>query len=196
MEVRTLNIDAFHKVCGELSFKIDFQPDLIIGILNGGGFVLDNLISNDKFSSVTNKNFKLSRGSRFRNFYVIQLILRWLPYSVLNKLRELESKKAKNTIDQLDSMDVSSHLTDVDFHNLTSKKVKNILIVDDAIDTGRTMFVISQKLKNAFPEAKIKVAVISWTLDNSIVKPDYYIFKDILVRFPWSKDYKGEKIEK
>ena len=47
-----------------------------------------------------------------------------------------------------------------------------------------------------FPNAQIKNAVISWTIESSIIKPDYYLFKNVLVRFPWSKDYKGKDFEK
>ena len=75
------------------------------------------------------------------------------------------------------------------------KNVKSILIIDDAIDTGRSMFVVKNNLKTLFPNAQIKTAVISWTLENSIEKPDYYIFKNVLVRFPWSKDYKQKDVE-
>ena len=78
----------------------------------------------------------------------------------------------------------------------SNSKVKNILIIDDAIDTGRTIFVVLNNLKRQFPEANIKMAVIAWTIEDSIVKPDYFIFKNDLIRFPWSKDYKGKDFEK
>ena len=58
------------------------------------------------------------------------------------------------------------------------------------------MFVIKNNLKKLFPNAAIKTAVVSWTIETSVVKPDYYLFKNTLVRFPWSKDYKGRDFEK
>ena len=68
---------------------------------------------------------------------------------------------------------------------------KSILIIDDAIDSGKTMFVVNENIKRRFPKAKIKIAVISWTLNESIIKPDFYLYKNILVRFPWSLDFKN-----
>lgn len=196
MEVKTLNIDDFHDVCNALSSKIDFQPNLLIGVLNGGGFVLNSFKKDQRFSAIPSKLVKLTRGNIFRNFYAFQILLKWLPYALLNKLRVFESRKAKRSIEQLDLKNIDLDLSDVCFDDLPKKDVKNILILDDAIDTGRTMYIISKKLKTVFPQAKIKVAVISWTIDSSIVEPNYYIFKNILVRFPWSNDYKGEQIGK
>ena len=37
----------------------------------------------------------------------------------------------------------------------------------------------------------IKILVIVNTREDSIVKPDVVKYKNVLVRFPWSKDFKG-----
>ena len=79
-----------------------------------------------------------------------------------------------------------------EIENTKAKSIKNILIVDDAIDTGKTMFIVKNNLKQKFPEAKIEIAVLAWTIDSSIVKPDYYLYKNTLLRFPWSNDYKQQ----
>ena len=44
MEVVTLNKETFLLKCKELIAKIDVKPDIVIGILNGGGFPIDKII--------------------------------------------------------------------------------------------------------------------------------------------------------
>ena len=87
-------------------------------------------------------------------------------------------------------------MIDINFDLGKKDIIKKILIIDDAIDTGKTMFIVENSLRKLLPNTQIKTAVISWTIENSIVKPDYYLFKNCLVRFPWSKDYKHKDFEK
>ena len=68
-----------------------------------------------------------------------------------------------------------------------SIRVNNIIL---------TQFIIKNNLSKLFVNTRIKIAVISWTIESSIIKPDYFMFKNVLVRFPWSKDYKGKDFEK
>ena len=46
MEVITLNKQLFSNTCAELASKIDIQPDLVVGILNGGGYVVNEIKQN------------------------------------------------------------------------------------------------------------------------------------------------------
>ena len=112
-----------------------------------------------------------------------------LPYSILNKLRHIESNKVKKSIQSLDLNNLAKQ--DIDLSLPQLDEVNSILIIDDAIDSGKTMFVVNKNIKRRFPKAKIKIAVISWTLNESIIKPDFYLYKNILVRFPWSLDFKN-----
>lgn len=190
MEVITLNQKAFTERCAELHSKLDFQPDLIVGILNGGGFVVN------EFKGVEIELVKLQRDSWLKHHFLVKFFLRTLPYAVSNALRKIESKKAKESIQDINLDELRHCIVDLKFDNNSRGNIKNILIVDDAIDTGKTMFVIKNSLAVMFPNAQIKTAVISWTIEGSIIKPDYYLFKNTLVRFPWSKDYKRKDFEK
>lgn len=190
MEVITLSHKAFIEKCAELNSKLDFQPDMVVGILNGGGYVVK------EFQYIDFELVKLQRDNWLKNHFLVKLILRALPYFVSDKLRKIESKKAKQSIQAINLDELKQHVVDFKFDNISRGDIKNILIVDDAIDTGKTMFVIKNNLTKWFPNAKIKTAVISWTIENSIIIPDYSLFKNTLVRFPWSKDYKGKDFEK
>ena len=196
MEVITLNNEMFSQKCSELISKIDFQPDLVIGILNGGGYVANKFKILKKNKSVRFESIKLKRKSKLKNKKITEIVLRILPYKVLNWLRVLESNRTRKTINEQLFNELKEYEVDFEFEVSSKKAINNILIIDDAIDTGKTMFVVKNSLDKLFPESQIKTAIISWTLDNSIVKPDYWLYKNILIRFPWSKDYKGKDFEK
>jgi hypothetical protein len=45
----------------------------------------------------------------------------------------------------------------------------------------------------ANPRARVKVLAITVTTTSPMIMADYYIYYDsVLVRFPWSKDYKEQ----
>jgi len=196
MEVITLNKKLFSEKCSELICKMDFHSDFVVGILGGGGYVIDEIVNEVGFDSTQFELVRLQRVNKFKSNFVVKSILKLLPYSITNKLRILESKKARSSITELNLTKLSSNYIDFKLNSDSIDIVKNILILDDAIDTGKTMFIVKNSLSKLFPESQIKTAVISWTIENSIIKPDYYLYKNILVRFPWSKDYKGKDFEK
>jgi uncharacterized protein len=195
MKVITLNSEVFSNKCSELIFKIDFLPDIIIGVLDGGGYVLDDIIKKGYFESAQFNLVKI-KNSDFKEYFIIKSILKVLPNKISNYIRILESRKTRRSIKDLNLNKLTLNRIDFNLNSDLMSKFKNILIIDDAIDTGKTMFIVKNNLANLFPQSQIKTAVISWTIEDSIIEPDYYLFKNILVRFPWSKDYKGRDFEK
>jgi len=193
MEVITLNKASFLTKCNELCSEIDFRPDLVVGILEGGGHVVNEISKTLKSENVV--YIKLKRKTGYKDFFLIGYLLKVLPYKLLNKLRFYESSRAKKSMNSLNLDELSKQSLEFNLENIDLEKIKNILIVDDAIDTGKTMFVVKNCLDSKINNAEIKTAVISWTLEDSLVKPDYHLYKNVLVRFPWSKDYKGKDFE-
>ena len=96
MEVITINKEDFSIKCIELSSKLDKEPQLIVGILNGGGYVTREI--QNHFKSSHFEMVKQQRQNRLKSKKVIRFILKLLPYKVLNWLRVLESKKVKKSI--------------------------------------------------------------------------------------------------
>lgn len=195
MNVITLNKEVFFNKCTELVSKTNLQPDLIVGILNGGGYIVDEMKKMDGFEKVQFESIKLQRSSWLKNNLFFKLILKLLPNTINSKLRVMESVKSRKSISTLNLDELSNSKINFQLNSTSKEEIKNILIVDDAIDTGKTMFMVKSNLIKLFPKAQIKIAVISWTIESSIIKPDYYLFKNVLVRFPWSKDYKGKDFE-
>ncbi|WP_136480545.1 hypothetical protein [Cognatitamlana onchidii] len=189
MEVITLDKKTFVEQCGQLKTKLDFDPELIIGILNGGGFVVKEF-GFDQFELV-----KLQRNPSLTKRFLLKFFIRLLPYFISDYLRKIESRKARKAIQDLDLEELKNIVIKFPFKASLNVNPKRILVLDDALDSGKTMFIVKNNLMKMFPEAIIKTGVIAWTIETSLVKPDYYLFKNVLVRFPWSQDYKGGDFE-
>jgi len=167
---------------------VEIKPDVVVGILNGGGFVLDEFKKTTK-PNIEFTTVKLQRDStkviKKRSF--LQKYLKATPSTLLDGLRRMEhrlnlNRKLKEIQSDLEIIIKSKPET-----------VNTILILDDALDSGITIKSVIQSLHKQFPNSEIKTAVISWTNPKSIIAPDYYIFKNTLVRFPWSLDYKTNR---
>jgi len=188
LKVITLSIKEFNQKCSELIAKIDFCPDIIIGVQNGGVIVLNEFKGLEKFDAARFEEVKIQRKSNFKNNLFIKIFLKYIPLAIADRLRIHEHNQIKSGLKSLTKERLSKLQIN---HNISSdKSPKKILLVDDAIDTGATMFTVRNNIAKIFNDCQIKIAVISWTIEESIVKPDFYIFKDVLVRFPWSKDFK------
>lgn len=65
-------------------------------------------------------------------------------------------------------------------------KGKNVLIVDDVADTGKTLKVVKEDIETKGAK-EVRIAVIA-RKPQSIIEPDYYIFHtDKWIIFPWEK---------
>jgi|TARA_R110002049_G_scaffold138352_2_gene298358 hypoxanthine phosphoribosyltransferase len=190
MKVLTLNTETFEKESLKLISKLEVNPDLVVGILSGGGHVLEAIKQHPNVKSSLFEVVTLQRQSTNVKQRFLKPVLSILPYSILNWLRILESNSVKAKISNLDLEKLQDNTIAFDTVNTIAKPIKNMLIIDDAIDSGKTMFVVKSNLQQKFPKAKIKIAVLAWTIDSSIIKPDYYLYNNTLLRFPWSNDYK------
>ena len=74
---------------------------------------------------------------------------------------------------------------------------KNILLVDDAIDSGATLNLIKEHIHKNYQNSNIKIAVITITTKEPIISADYYIYNNrTLIRFPWSNDIKKKNAKR
>ncbi|GGI58134.1 hypothetical protein GCM10011444_24430 [Winogradskyella haliclonae] len=167
--------------------KIDSKPDMVVGILNGGGYVLEEFKKEHLNKYIVYTTVKLQRPSTkgIKQSSFMKNLLNLLPYSILNKARISEHQKQIKTSNKNNNQTI-----EIDFSAFENKSINTILILDDAVDSGQTMQSVIEVLSNKFPDTSIKTAVLAWTNAESIVVPDYYMFKNQLVRFPWSLDYK------
>jgi len=74
-------------------------------------------------------------------------------------------------------------------HTENLRDYKSVLVVDDLIDSGKTMAFVVALLKKDLPEATIKTAVLFYKPANTTMTPDYYASEtaDWIV-FPWETE--------
>lgn len=194
MKVKTLYTEDFNKECLLLGHDIfaDYDPDVIIGILNGGGYVGRQIVQVSP-KETTYVEVKIQRdGTTKKEKGLIHRILQSLPYGVLNILRILESivleyKSKKNNTKRKGTIKLPDNV--VSF--LSDGENKKVLLVDDAIDSGATLLLIKQYLMSKFENIDVKIAVITITTKQPLVVADYYrYYNRTLIRFPWSNDIK------
>ncbi|MDD5716628.1 MAG: phosphoribosyltransferase family protein [Sulfuricurvum sp.] len=68
----------------------------------------------------------------------------------------------------------------------------NVLIVDDIVDSGRTLSVLIPYLRARFPHCTFKVATL-FTKTTALVQPDFFVHEARdWIDFFWEKDYRIE----
>lgn len=76
-------------------------------------------------------------------------------------------------------------LSDIELEDL--KRFKSILIVDDLVDSGKSLAWVTTLLREKLPDATIKTAALFYK-ERSFFKPDYYVEKTTSwIVFPWEE---------
>lgn len=91
MKVLTLNTETFEKESLKLISKLEVNPDLVVGILSGGGHVLEAIKQHPNVKSSLFEVVTLQRQSTNVKQRFLKPVLSIFPYSILNWLRILES---------------------------------------------------------------------------------------------------------
>lgn len=195
MRVKTLLGDNFTQSCQLLGENVrkDFLPDFIIGVLTGGGYVGKEISKKlSEYSKHQYIEIRVQRkDTKKKENGIRHVILQNLPIFLLNWLRMLEMivedlKARKNNPKREGKVELPN-----DIDQLLKSGKHNVLIVDDAIDTGATLKLIKETLEVKYPLTDTRIAVITVTSNHPLIDADYCLFHDrTLVRFPWSNDVK------
>ena len=168
--------------------------DAIVAVRRGGSFV----------SEAFRKYFPRERyGDRFEidlhrpsTHYKKGRLVKMLPHVplwILNTMRLTEARMLKarqklSPVRTAPNVDLDTGLKEL----LASSENPEILLVDDAIDSGVTLWGISEAIKSVNPKTRITVMAITVTTARPKVTADYFMNNNsTLVRFPWSKDFKN-----
>lgn len=188
--VMTLSEEEFQEECRRLATKIKvsgFSPNLVIGIHKGGVEVANNL----GFQSAKRVDIVIEKRNGGRNNVVRNILVR-LPRPINNMLRIIDLRlkgKRNRGFDCLRVKYIAQDGTEVNLENMFSEIGNGkALVVDDAVDYGVTMQRVLKELQKKVPEAEIITAAITVTTQNPIQKPDFQLYNDALIRFPWSID--------
>lgn len=192
MKVITISTLEFAHLCEDLADKIinnNYTPDVIIGIKSGGSYVgkkVSNILNIAKYTEVQIRRPNSSQKEQ----NIIRHIIRHIPLCILNQVRILESCWRKYF-----SKSINYQIKEITFNNQITDIIinggKNILIIDDAIDTGITMSILINYINSKYPNNHIKVAAITVTTQTPLVDADFCLFHNkTLIRFPWAIDAK------
>lgn len=183
MKVVTLNPSAFGAKCSRLADLVawNFHPDLVVGIATGGVYVARNMFENLPHCSITCRRGTSAGKDKARFVFAM---VRLLPLWVRDALRRSEARWLRSGGDHRRTATVDRASADM------IRRARHILVVDDAVDSGDSMKKVIEKVRELSPHASVRTAAIALTTPSPAVMPDYYIYNQVLVRFPWSKDYR------
>lgn len=185
MEVITLDDKDFTDRCRQLRELVEgagFRPDAVVAIASGGIGVAQAM-GYDTFADITLRR----KGNTLKRKFADRIV-RHLPRRLNDALRMAESGVRRLLRHRSESTEPLA-LTPGLVGRLSG--CRNILIVDDSVDTGRTLRRVSTALTDAFPEATVRTAVITVTQPDPMIRPDWSLYDNgTLLRFPWAPDFK------
>lgn len=193
MRVLTLDRDRFREECRRLAEMVaasDFAPRLVVGIATGGVIVMQAMQPTlNGLLTVKPSYFEISSrrpGTEVKE-HRLKGIIRRLPRPVANLLRIMEHLVGSlRAIRPPKRVAVPEPLAAA-LRSLNSGT--QVLVVDDALDSGATMRDVVDFLLSVRCDLDIRTAVIASTRSRQAVKADYHLYgKNTLIRFPWSLD--------
>ena len=167
----------------EIIKKNKYDYDIVIFIAKGSYPIAKKLSEINKVPlleiSATRKGGKLKK--------MLKPFMRIVPQGILIKLR----KKEMNSTYHETNKDRNVSFLVENYENYKHKK--KILLVDDSVDSGYSIIEVKKVLEKFFKNSEIKVAVFN-TMNKSIIKPDFTLYKDTMICGPWSNDSKYHKL--
>lgn len=176
----------------ETSSSGTFRPDSVVGIATGGVHVVEAMGLPEAFPVFT---CRLSRpATQTKENASADRVLRRLPTPLANGLRILEdlwlARKPPRPSDPSPTL-----LAQIDHiaGQLNARDLSRVLVVDDAVDSGSTLLCVLDALRRSLgSDTEVRSAVLTVTRAPAqrCITPDFSLFERVLLRFPWSNDYK------
>lgn len=171
----------------------EFQPDILIGIRSGGYRLAEAIAEQRPAGAMSLVSVTRRRPStKFKNQKKLKQVLGIVPKPVKDALRRLEHRYQM----AVTSRQVEPMVPDPEEDRALRAAVAafggscRILVVDDAVDSGATLFAVLRYVREAVsPAADVRSAVITVTHSDPIVEPDYTLYRQVLCRFYWSADF-------
>lgn len=173
------NVKEKTKELNELIFKENFKFDIVIFIAKGSYPIANEL---SRLNNVPLLEISATRkGGRIKK--ILKPIMKIIPKKLLILMRKKE-------------MNSTYHETNHERNIVYSEKIykkyldsKNILLVDDSIDSGYSIIEVKKTLEKLFINSTIEVAVFN-TMKKSIIKPEFTLYENTMICGPWSNDSK------
>lgn len=187
----TLPESDFQDACRRLAEAAgDANPDVIVGIATGGVHVAAAMqphFESDPSSVVV----RLSRpGTIVKQRLGGGLLLSRLPRRVAYLLRWLEVVWRERMLRARPTTEAMPPEVDTVAQNALAA-ARRVLVVDDTIDSGRTLQAVAGAVRSYNPACEIRTAALASTWRQPPVSPDYLLYPRSLVRFHWSMDVRA-----
>ncbi len=169
----------------ELAKNIEktYKPDLVVFVAKGS-YIIGEEISKH-FNTPLVEVYATREGNKIKN--ILSPFIKLVPRDLKNYLRKKEVKSGihdKNTKRRV-------------YFKKEYKELmlsKNILIVDDSVDTGHTAKQVYEHIKEKYENKKIKFASLNYfKKSEELFKVDYCLHENYIMIGPWSKDSKYYK---
>lgn len=135
-------------------------------------------VISDHFSCSLYSVKAFRKGGRLKR--IASKFLKYVPKNIKKKMREREVNSA------IHEHHVERHVKLLEIVPTTCSR---ILVVDDSVDTGASVFQVKELLMQHFDGAEVRIAAINvFTKSEKTIHTDYFIYKDTMIMTPASAD--------
>lgn len=196
MRVENLIDRNFETACQNLARQAHerMQPNLVIGIRRGGVWVRDAmkpaLPAHIKFGEIGLQRSGTAKKNQLNK------VLKSLPQWLCNLLRisEAYARRIKHACCRPKLYPLESLSFDPASEALLQSAPQQIWIVDDAVDSGKSMASIREKIASYPHQHQVVYIAFTVTEKRTLLMPDVYLYNEgVLLRFPWSNDVKSNR---
>ena len=152
-----------------------YLTEHILYVERAGLFVAYEIAKHLKCSSITGIHAKRGGNSLKSKF---RIILRWLPKRVTDLMRRIEEKSNIHNVKSERNVYIEGQFP---------PKRNNILLVDDAVDTGNSLkAVVNFLVSKGYHQDSLHSIVLTTTRKHPEYRADISLFNGISFAFPWS----------
>lgn len=196
MKVITFDRDGLARASKQLTEAVlgsAFRPTHLLAIANGGVHVAREMANHIELDDSPMVIPARRRSSEWKRGFHATSLLRRLPYFITDRLRVLEAQ-VLGRLRKPDTSDLFAPLPrDISevLRSICSTVPIRLLVVDDAVDSGRTLRRIVNGLRCVQDAGgEMRTAVITVTRTDPLIRPDFRLYRGVICRFPWSYDFR------
>lgn len=188
MRVLSLSQMEFAAACTRLGQELlQAEPQAVVAVRTGGWAVVEQMPQVEALGlarfGVTARRTSTTRKEALNARRLLTRLPRW----VTDRLRVWEHVGRERRFLHRGAEDRQVTLPK-EFVGWLREEPRSLVVVDDAVDTGSSLEAVIRGILTVAPRTRVRTAAIVQTFREPLVKPDYVLYRNMLVRFPWSMD--------